>query len=91
MYDELIPRLQAYTHRLIDNCGSVWSRPAQPSTTSDSLVHATSRLRLTAMASHAPAQLRRAARVLGEVAREQGLDPARMGAPERGRSLVRAA
>ncbi len=51
----------------------------------------TSRLRLTAMASHKPAQLRRAARVLGEVAREQGLDPARMGAAEHGRSLVRAA
>jgi 8-amino-7-oxononanoate synthase len=36
----------------------------------------TSRLRLTAMASHTPAELRRAARVLGAVARKQGLDPA---------------
>ncbi len=41
----------------------------------------TSRLRLTAMASHTPAELRRAARVLGEVARKQGLDPAKLGAP----------
>jgi 8-amino-7-oxononanoate synthase len=53
----------------------------------------TARLRLTAMASHAPQELRRAARVLGEVARAQGLDPATMGAPPRGRghALVRAA
>jgi 7-keto-8-aminopelargonate synthetase-like enzyme len=51
----------------------------------------TSRLRLTAMATHTPAELRRAARVLGEVAREQGLDPAAMGAPAHDRSLVRAA
>jgi 8-amino-7-oxononanoate synthase len=51
----------------------------------------TSRLRLTAMATHTPTELRRAARVLGEVAREQGLDPAAMGASPHGRSLVRAA
>jgi 8-amino-7-oxononanoate synthase len=61
----------------------------------------TSRLRLTAMASHTPAELRRAARVLGEVARAQRLDPASMSAAstsvtapfdvERDGSLVRAA
>jgi 8-amino-7-oxononanoate synthase len=61
----------------------------------------TSRLRLTAMASHDPTELRRAARVLGETARAQGLDPAAMGPPatgagipfdgERAGSLVRAA
>jgi glycine C-acetyltransferase/8-amino-7-oxononanoate synthase len=51
----------------------------------------TSRLRLTAMASHTPAELRRAARVLGEVARRQGLDPATMGDVKRDGSLVRAA
>jgi 8-amino-7-oxononanoate synthase len=39
------------------------------------------RLRLTAMASHTPAELRRAARVLREAARELGLDPAAIGAP----------
>ena len=39
----------------------------------------TSRLRLTAMASHTPAELRQAARVLGEAARKLGLDPAAMG------------
>ncbi len=38
----------------------------------------TSRLRLTAMASHTPAELRRAALVLGEAARASGLDPATM-------------
>ena len=36
----------------------------------------TSRLRLTAMASHTPAELRRAALVLGEAARASGLEPA---------------
>ncbi len=39
------------------------------------------RLRLTAMASHTPAELRRAARVLGEAARALGLDLAVIGAP----------
>jgi 8-amino-7-oxononanoate synthase len=38
----------------------------------------TSRLRLTTMASHTPAELTRAAAVLGELARGQGLDPASM-------------
>jgi 8-amino-7-oxononanoate synthase len=41
----------------------------------------TARLRLTAMASHTPAELRRAARVLGETARAQGLEPAELPAP----------
>jgi 7-keto-8-aminopelargonate synthetase-like enzyme len=39
------------------------------------------RLRLTAMASHTPAELRRAARVLCEAARALGLNPAAIGAP----------
>ena len=39
----------------------------------------TARLRLTAMASHTPAELRRAARALGEAARAVGLDPASIG------------
>jgi 8-amino-7-oxononanoate synthase len=38
----------------------------------------TSRLRLTAMASHTPSELRRAAGVFGELAHKQGLDPAAM-------------
>jgi 8-amino-7-oxononanoate synthase len=38
----------------------------------------TSRLRLTAMASHTPGELRRAASILGELARKQGLDLAAM-------------
>ncbi|HWX96827.1 MAG TPA: 8-amino-7-oxononanoate synthase [Solirubrobacteraceae bacterium] len=41
----------------------------------------TSRLRLTAMASHTPSELRSAARVFGEAARSLGLDPADMGPP----------
>ncbi|HXW58390.1 MAG TPA: 8-amino-7-oxononanoate synthase, partial [Solirubrobacteraceae bacterium] len=42
----------------------------------------TSRLRLTAMASHTPAELRRAARALGQAARAAGLEPGEMGAAE---------
>ncbi|HEV7585398.1 MAG TPA: 8-amino-7-oxononanoate synthase [Solirubrobacteraceae bacterium] len=41
----------------------------------------TSRLRLTAMASHTASELRAAARVFGEAARAIGLDPAEMGPP----------
>jgi 8-amino-7-oxononanoate synthase len=41
----------------------------------------TSRLRLTTMASHTASELQAAARVLGEVAREMGLDPAEIGPP----------
>ena len=40
-----------------------------------------SRLRLAAMASHTPAELRAAARVLGESARRIGLDPEEISAP----------
>jgi 8-amino-7-oxononanoate synthase len=41
----------------------------------------TSRMRLAVMASHAPAELRTAARVLGEATRAIGLDPAEIGTP----------
>ncbi|HYM54223.1 MAG TPA: aminotransferase class I/II-fold pyridoxal phosphate-dependent enzyme, partial [Solirubrobacteraceae bacterium] len=41
----------------------------------------TSRLRLTAMASHTASELRMAAHVFGEAARKLGLDPAAMAAP----------
>jgi len=41
----------------------------------------TSRLRLTVMASHTPAELRIAAEVLGESARAVGLDPVTVGPP----------
>jgi 8-amino-7-oxononanoate synthase len=41
----------------------------------------TSRLRLTAMASHTPTDLSKAARVLGTVARDLGIDPAQMAPP----------
>jgi 8-amino-7-oxononanoate synthase len=44
-----------------------------------SVAPGTSRLRLTAMASHTPAELRMAARVLAEAARARGLDPGAMG------------
>jgi 8-amino-7-oxononanoate synthase len=49
-----------------------------------------SRLRLTAMASHTPSELRRAASVLGAAARELGLDPAAMtpALPERELALA---
>ncbi len=39
----------------------------------------TSRLRLAAMASHTPVELRQAAKTLGEAARTLGLDPTKMG------------
>ena len=41
----------------------------------------TSRLRLTAMASHTPSELRQAARTLGDAARRVGIDPAELLAP----------
>jgi hypothetical protein len=41
----------------------------------------TSRLRLTAMASHTPDELSMAARVLGDVVRAMGLDPESIGQP----------
>ena len=41
----------------------------------------TARLRLTVMASHTPAELRRAARSLGDAARGLGLDPSLLGEP----------
>jgi 8-amino-7-oxononanoate synthase len=40
-----------------------------------------SRLRLAAMASHTPSELRSAARVIGEAARSLGLDPEDVGSP----------
>jgi 8-amino-7-oxononanoate synthase len=50
----------------------------------------TSRLRLAAMATHTPAELRQAARTLGEAARGVGLDPAALGS-ERGSRIAHAA
>jgi glycine C-acetyltransferase/8-amino-7-oxononanoate synthase len=50
----------------------------------------TSRLRLTAMAAHEPAELREAASTLAQAARAQGLDPATLGAGA-AHSLTRAA
>jgi glycine C-acetyltransferase/8-amino-7-oxononanoate synthase len=47
----------------------------------------TSRLRLTALASHRPAELRRAASVLGAAARRLGLEPAAMPPPHDERVL----
>lgn len=41
----------------------------------------TARLRLTVMASHTPAELRRGARALGEAARALGLEPSELRAP----------
>jgi 8-amino-7-oxononanoate synthase len=49
----------------------------------------TSRLRLAAMASHTPAELRTAAAVLGAAARELGLDPSAMAPPRPQRRLAR--
>ncbi len=55
----------------------VFAQAIRPPTVPDG----TSRLRLTAMASHTTEELRMAARVLGEVARGIGLDPAAIGPP----------
>jgi glycine C-acetyltransferase/8-amino-7-oxononanoate synthase len=51
----------------------------------------TSRLRLAAMASHTPAELQRAASVLGTVARVIGLDPQEIGEPPGRRSTQTSA
>ncbi len=48
-----------------------------------------SRLRLTAMASHTPAELRRAARALAGAARALGLEPASIGVPAAPRRAAR--
>ncbi len=45
------------------------------------VANGTSRLRLAAMATHEAEELRQAARILAEAAREVGLDPARVGEP----------
>jgi glycine C-acetyltransferase/8-amino-7-oxononanoate synthase len=57
--------------------GGVFAQGIRPPT----VAPGTSRLRLTAMASHTPSELRSAARVFGEAARSLGLDPTAMGPP----------
>jgi hypothetical protein len=57
--------------------GGVFAQGIRPPT----VAAGTSRLRLTAMASHTPSELRSAARVFGEAARSVGLDPAEIGPP----------
>jgi 8-amino-7-oxononanoate synthase len=54
--------------------GGVFAQAIRPPTVAEG----TSRLRLTAMASHTPAELRAAAGLLGTVARRIGLDPSTM-------------
>ncbi len=66
--------------------GGVFAQAIRP----PSVPAGTSRLRLTAMAGHDPAELRDAARVLAQAARAQDLDPATLGAGA-ARSLTRAA
>ncbi|HEY5287818.1 MAG TPA: aminotransferase class I/II-fold pyridoxal phosphate-dependent enzyme, partial [Solirubrobacteraceae bacterium] len=55
----------------------VFAQAIRPPTVADG----TSRLRLATMASHDTTDLCRAAKVLADVARELGLDPARLGEP----------
>ncbi len=55
--------------------GGVFAQGIRPPT----VPSGTSRLRLAAMATHTPAELRQAAHTLGEAARALGLDPAAMG------------
>jgi glycine C-acetyltransferase/8-amino-7-oxononanoate synthase len=55
----------------------VFAQAIRPPTVADG----TSRLRLATMASHEKVELRQAAKVLADAARELGLDPARLGEP----------
>jgi 8-amino-7-oxononanoate synthase len=64
----------------------VFAQAIRPPTVPDG----TSRLRLTAMASHTAAELRMAAGVFGDVARGLGLDPASMAPPLREHHVGRA-
>jgi 8-amino-7-oxononanoate synthase len=62
-------------HRALE--GGVFAQGIRPPT----VPPGTSRLRLTAMASHTPAELRSAGRTFGEAARSLGLDPTEIGPP----------
>ena len=62
----------------------VFAQAIRPPTVADG----TSRLRLTTMASHTPAELRSAAAALGAIARRIGLDPASLAEPPPERRVV---
>ena len=84
---QIVPLLAGDAQGALDLCRAaleqgVFAQAIRP----PSVPAGTSRLRLTAMASHSPAELRRAARVLGEAARGLGLHPASMGTPAAGTS-----
>jgi 8-amino-7-oxononanoate synthase len=57
--------------------GGVFAQAIRPPTVPDG----TARLRLTAMATHTTAELRHAAKALGNAAHDVGLDPATIGSP----------
>jgi glycine C-acetyltransferase/8-amino-7-oxononanoate synthase len=78
----IVPLVVGAEHATVELCEEalahgVFAQAIRPPT----VAPGSSRLRLTALASHRPAELQRAAGVLGTAARRLGLEPALMAAP----------
>ncbi len=76
----IVPLVVGDSHAAVRLCGAalergVFAQAIRPPT----VAQGTSRLRLAVMASHSTEELQKAAKVLGDSAREVGLDPAQLG------------
>jgi len=88
---QIVPLLVGEESLAMDLCqhaldDGVFAQAIRPPTVPEG----TSRLRLTAMATHRPAELRRAAAALGAAARRLGLDPAALAEPHQERVPLQA-